>query len=159
MAWLPTNEIKNKFSIQSNKYDTQIEYASQSAALVLQRGVDAAIYAEAIGTAPTTPAETVLRYNSVVESHSYLTMWFLVGNVGNKLGDTGFIKAAQDSASPAAQRIVTNSYLTPEELEIMRENFLMQARFHLGDYGIITVVVSEPATDQQRLDMSSLQWF
>lgn len=160
MAWLDTGEIRNKFSIQSQRYDTQIEYASASAALVLQRGVDADIYAEAIaGDAPDDPPE-LLRYRSVVESHSYLTMWFLVGNVGNKLSQDGFVKSQQDTSSPAqGAKVVTNSYLTPKEIAEMRENFLMQARFHLGDYGIITVEVIEPPTDQMRLNISSLQWF
>jgi hypothetical protein len=160
MAWLSTIEIRNKFSITSGRYDQQIEYAIASAALVLQRGVDADVYAEALADTPPTDPDELLRYSSVVESHSYLTMWFLVGNVGNKLGETGFIKSQQDAGSPAQNsRVVTNSYLTPAEIADMRSNLLMNARTHLGDYGVITVEVIEPPTEAQQLSISSLQWF
>jgi hypothetical protein len=140
MAWLQTSAIRNKFSIQGNKYDTQIDYASASAALALQRGLDATVFAEAIDDTEPTDSDELLRYQNVVESHSFLTMWFLIGNVGNKLGDVGFIKSAQDSASPAMQsRVITNSYLTPAELEKMKAEFLERAKFYIADYGTISI--------------------
>lgn len=159
MAWLSTDEIRAKFSIQTGKYESQLEAAISDAALVLQRGVDSEIFEEAVGGTVPTDADELLRYNSVIQAHSYLTMWFLIGNVGHKLGDVGFIKESQDSASPANNRIVTNRYLTPEELKTWRNDLLSNARFNLGDYGVITVMVTEPASEQQALAMSSLHWF
>lgn len=160
MAWLDTAEIRNKFSIQSQRYDPQIGYASASAALVLQRGMDAEYYTAAVADTPPTDPDELLRYSSIVESHSYLTMWFLVGNVGNKLSADGFVKSQQDASSPAqGSKVITNSYLTPKEIAEMRANYLMNAQFHLGDYGVITVEVTEPVTEQQQLAIASLKWF
>jgi superfamily II helicase len=160
MAWLTTSEIRAKFSIQANKYESQIESAIEDAALVIQRGVGSDIYAEAIDDDPPVDAAELLRYKSVTQAHAYLTMWFLVKTVGSKLSEGGFVKAQQDSASPAMNsRVITNSYLTPKEMAEMKDDLLNTARFHLGDYGVITVVEIEPATQQQQLAVSSLQWF
>jgi hypothetical protein len=160
MAWLSAGELRSKFSIQANKYESQLGAAITDAALVIQRGVTSDIYAEAIAADPPDAEPELLRYSSVIQAHSYLAMWFLIGNVGHKLGDTGFIKESQDSASPAVgARIITNRYLTPEELKGWRDSLLASARFNLGDYGVITVEVSEPVTEQQQLGIASLQWF
>jgi hypothetical protein len=160
MAWLDVDGIKEKFSIQSERYIHQIEAASQSAALILRRGMDADIYDEAIATTAPSDVDNLIRYESVIESHSYLTMWFLIGNVGNKLVDAGFVKAAQDAASPAMNgRVITNSYLTPAELAAMKADFLERAKTHLGSYGTIIVDIETVGAAEQSLYISSLRWF
>lgn len=160
MAWLDTDGIREKFNIQSQRYDTQIQGASASAALILRRGMDADIYDEAIGGTAPADVDNLIRYQSVIESHSYLTMWFLIGNVGNKLADSGFIKAVQDAASPAMNgRVITNSYLTPAEIAAMKADFLEKAKSHLGSYGTIIVDVETVGTAEQSLYISSLRWF
>lgn len=159
MAWLSTSDLRNKFSIQPNKYEPQLESAISDAGLRIRAGVTSDIYTEAVGVDLEDNDANYFRQQSVIQAHAYLTMWYLVGNVGNKLGDTGFIKEAQDSASPAmGSRIITNRYLTPQELKVMRDEYLENARVSLGDYGVITVVIEEPITEQQQLGMSSLPW-
>lgn len=155
--WLSTADLREKFNIQASRFETQLEAAITSAGLTIQRSVSSTIYDEAVGTAPDP---LTLSYQSVVEAHSYLTMWFLVGNAGNRLSEAGFIKAQQDSASPAINsRIITNSYLTPKEIAEMRAGFLADAKFHLGEYGTIEIEVETVTDSQSSLAMASLQWF
>jgi hypothetical protein len=138
--WLSATDIRNKFNVAANRFDTQIEAALRSAGLIIQRGVEAATYAEAIASTPPTDPDELQRYNSVVEAHSYLTMWVFVGNASHRLTDGGFIKSQQDSASPAmSSRIVTNSYFSPKDLAEMRKNYLAEAQFWLGPYGTIEI--------------------
>ncbi len=160
MSWLTSDEIRNKFNIQENAYESQLESASNSAALIIRRGVSDEIYAEATAdNAPSDPND-LIRYQSIVESHSFLVMWFLIGNVGNKLGESGFIKSAQDSGSPAYQsNILTNQYLTPKELAEMKADYLNKSKLYMGDYGTIDIeadVVGEP---EQSVSIASLKGF
>ena len=140
MAWLGAPEIRAKFNIQSSRFDTQIEAAIVTAALTLQRAVSDAVYAEAVSVTPPAAEPELLRYNSVVESHSYLTAYFLFLSVGSRLSEAGFVKSQQDSASPATgSRVVTNSYLTPKEIRDLRADLLAMAKLHLGEYGTIDI--------------------
>ena len=157
--WLSNAELRGKFHIQSNAFESELSAASADAALIIQRGTDAAIYTEAVGeTVPTDPTE-LLRYNSVVTAHSYLSMWFLVGNAGNKLQDYGFVKQSQDAGSPATTTEVTNQFLTPKDLADLKSEYLNKAQFYIGDYGEIVVEIDEVTEAEQSFAMSSLQWF
>ena len=161
MAWLTATEIRDKFNIQSNAHGPQIESAVTSAELIIRRSVSSEIYDEAINGTPPVETAAIIRQLSVIESHAYLTMWFLIGNAGIKLSGDGFIKEAQDSASPAMNsRIVTNQYLTPKDLETLRAGYLDNAKLYMGDYGTIDIGTNEEVvTAEQDLAMSSLQWF
>jgi hypothetical protein len=158
MAWLDADDIRQKFNIASQKYTTQIEAASASAALLIRQSVSSEIYDQAVsGTLPTDDAD-LIRAQSVIESQSFLTMWFLVGNVGNKLGDAGFIKQAQDTGSPANAQTITNQYLTPKELADMRAGFFENAQIAIRPYGSIDVT-DDVADAETGLAVSSLNWF
>jgi len=160
MAWLTAAQIREKFSIQANRYDTQVAAAIADAALVLRRGLTAEVYSEATGSPLLATDDNYVRQQSVIQAHSFLTMWFLVGNVGSKLGDQGFVKEAQDAGSPAMSgKTISNRYLTPKELEEMKADYLNKARFNLGSYGTIDVFGEEVATEEQQLAVASLQWF
>jgi hypothetical protein len=158
MAFLTVTEIQNKFSIKPNLFTSQIGYAIDSAALTIRKGVESDIYDEAYGASVPTDTEELIRQQSVVEAHSYLTMWFLIGNVGVRLASDGFVKQAQDSGSPALNsRIVTNSYLTPKDLEVLRAGYLEQAEAALGEYGTLEIEVEAVVGTQT--PMQSLNWF
>jgi hypothetical protein len=158
MAWLTTAQFREKFSLAANRFETQIAAASASAALIIQRGVDSDIYAEAINATPPSDPDELIRYSSVVEAHSFLTMWFLVGNVGNKLGDSGFVKQAQDASSPATSQTITNQYLTPKDLEFLRKGLFENANLYIGPYGTIDITI-DVAEEESSLAISSLKWF
>lgn len=115
--FLAVASIREKFNIQPNAYESQIEAAIASAKRKLRGWVDADVYMEADGgTAPVDPDE-LLRYETVIDAHSWLTMFYLSRAVGTRYSGDGVIKQAQDAGSPAMNsRLVTNSYLTPKEL-------------------------------------------
>lgn len=159
MAWLTSDEIRDKFSIASGKYGGQIDAALRSASLIIRQSVSPEIYAEAESATLPTDAEDLVRAQSVIEAQSFLTMWFLVGNVGNKLGDTGFIKSAQDTASPGMDRaLITNQYLTPKELAEMRAGYFEQAQILIRPYGTIDVT-DDIGTPETGFPVASLSWF
>lgn len=161
MSWLTADQIREKFNIQTNAHGSQIESAITSAALIIQRSVASEIYDEASGDTVPTDSALLLRYSSVVESHAYLSMWFLIGNVGVKLTGDGFVKKAQDAGSVAMSgSIFTNEYLTPKDLETMKDGYLDNAHLYMGTYGTIIIgTTEEVVTAEQDLAMSSLQWF
>jgi len=139
--WFSVEQIRQKFSVQSNSYGTQIDSAIGSAARKIRRWVDSAAYAEAAGSTVPTDPEDLLRYETIVDAHAFLTMYYLWKSVGNKLSADGVIKQAQDSASPSMNsRIVTNSYLTPAELDA-------QDYYDLAWDAIHPYLVVEPVTN------------
>lgn len=117
MSFLAAEEIRAKFNIQPNAFGQQIDAALSSAARKIRTWVGATVYDEADNATPPVDADELLRYETVIDAHSWLTMFYLSRAVGTKYSGDGVIKEAQDSASPAMNsRIVTNQYLTPTEL-------------------------------------------
>lgn len=156
--WLSAAEFRSRFNIAGGRYETHLQSASESAALIIQRGVDSEVYAEATASDPPADADELLRYKSVLEAHANLTMWFLIGNVGNRLGEEGFLKQAQAATSPGIGSTSTNTFLTPDELSAMRDQYLEQAGMWIEPYGTIEVTASVGEAETG-LDIASLQWF
>lgn len=122
--WLEASEIRQKFNIQQNAYPSQIENAIATAGRKVRLWVDEETYGEAVADEPPVDdddeieAEKILRYETVIDAHAWLTMYYLAKAVGSKLGQDGFVFEAQDSASVEGSRVITNKYLKPSERSI-----------------------------------------
>jgi hypothetical protein len=157
--FLEASEIRQKFNIVSNGFSNQIDAALLSAALLIREAIEADIYAEAGGVALESTDDNYLRQQKVVQSHAYLTYYFLLEDAGNKFAADGIIKEAQDSASVEGGRVITNKYLTPAEINEMKANALAKSNFFLSPYGVITVadgIITEVAQDTLT---TTLAWF
>ena len=144
MAWLDETQIRDKFNIQSKAYSSQIGSASDSAARKIRRWIDAATYTDAIDDTAPVDAEDLLRYETVVDAHAFLTMYYLSMSVGSKLSPDGFIKSAQSSSSPVQTQTVTNNYLTPAEMAAKKQEYYDAAWDIIEPYAV--VAVSEAAS-------------
>ena len=142
--WLSVGEIRQKFNIQSNAYASQIESAIGTAGRKISTWLSPGTYLEAIAdTAPTDPAD-LIRYETVIDAHAFLTMYFLVVSAGSKLSGDGFIKQAQDSASVEGSRTITNQYLTPAEMAANKNDYLSAAKELIEPYKIVETAPEDP---------------
>jgi hypothetical protein len=139
MAWLDENQIREKFSIQSQSYSSQIHSAIESAGRKIRRWIATAYYTEAIAAEPPTDEAELLRYETVIDAHAFLTMYYLAMSVGSKLSPDGFIKSAQSSSAPGTVHTVTNQYLTPAEMAAKKQEYYAEAREILEPYLIADV--------------------
>lgn len=137
MAWLDENQIREKFSIQKGAYSGQIGAASESAARKVRRWVESAVYTEAIAAAAPGDADELQRYETVVDAHAWLTMYYLAMAAGIKLSPDGFLKAAQSASSPATSQTITNQYLTPNDLAAKKQEFYDTAWDIIKPYAIV----------------------
>jgi hypothetical protein len=134
MAWLDPDAIRRKFNIQENAFENQIESASDSAARKIRRWIESTYYAEASGESVPTDPEQLLRYETIVDAHAFLTMYYLAISVGHRLSNQGFIKQAQSSASPGNGTTLMNQYLTPAEISANKDNYFNEAREIIEPY-------------------------
>lgn len=145
--FLNVQEIRDKFNIQPNAFASQIESAIQSAARKIRLWVGADAYDEAISeTVPVEP-EDLLRYETVLDAHSWLTMYYLSLAVGSKYAGDGVVEQAQDAGSPAMQgNVLTNRYLTPEKLAQNEKKYYETARDAVEPYLVTVDSVTVTAT-------------
>lgn len=120
MAWLDETQIRNKFNLHTG-HSSQIQSAIESAGRKMRRWISEAHYAEAIGEEPAD-ADELLRYQTILDAHAFLTMYYLAVSVGSKLAPDGFIKQAQSPSGTGLQS-ATNQYLTPAELAAKKQEY------------------------------------
>lgn len=133
--FLTADEIRAKFNIQSNAFSEQIDSAISSAQRKIRVWVGATFYAEAVDPTPPVDPDELVRYESVIDAHSWLTMYYLSRAVGSKYSGDGVIKQAQDAGSPAFNsQILTNEYLTPDELGKNEKRYYDTAEDIAGPY-------------------------
>lgn len=149
--------LREKFNIPSTAFQKQMEKAILTASLIMRGAVSAEIYAEAAGDALEDDTEYYTRQLSVVESHSYLSFYFLLKDAGMKLTESGVLKSFQAGSSPATSSVMMNTVLTPSELALMKKDALGSAKLFLGEYGVITI--DEDGEAVAVILESTLKWF
>jgi hypothetical protein len=129
VAFLTESEIRQKFNIEQNRFSQQITSAIDSARRKIGRWVTADVLAEAVGDTAPTDADALVRYESVLDAHAFLTMYYLAVSVGTKFSADGAVKSQQDAGSPGLNsKMVTNSYLTPAEMAAKKQEYYDEAR-------------------------------
>lgn len=136
--FLNADDIRAKFNIQPNAYGSQIDAAIDSAKRKVRVWVGEDVFDEADGETPPVGDDELLRYGTVIDAHSWLTMFYLSRAVGLKYSADGVIKQAQDAGSPAFNtRILTNEYLTPQDLGKREQMYYDTARDTIDPYLLI----------------------
>jgi hypothetical protein len=150
--------LREKFNIPASAFQKQMETAISTASLVMRGAVvSAEIFTEADGEALEDDNEYYTRQLSVVESHSYLSYYFLLKDAGMKLTESGVLKSFQAGSSPATSSVMMNTVLTPSELALMKKDALASAKLFLGEYGTITI--DEDGEAMAIIRESTLKWF
>jgi hypothetical protein len=149
--FLSVQDIRDKFNLHSKSFEPQIASAILSANRKIRLWVGADVYDAAASETAPTDADELLRAETVADAHSWLTMYYLSRAVGVKYSPDGAIKQQQDNGSPAmGSRIVTNSYLTPEELGRNEQKYYDTAEEIILPYLVAetTVTVTRTALPQ-----------
>jgi hypothetical protein len=152
--WLTATEIRQKFNISENSFANQITSALLSASVMMKNSVtESAVFDEAAGDLLDEDNANYYRQWSIVQSHAYLTYFFLIKDAGNELGKSGFIKQTATGQSSSFGN-VTNQVLTPGEKQSLISQALADAKDFLGDYGVIVIGSEESVSQESRRSTS-----
>lgn len=135
--WWTAAEFRQRFNIADNAFSAQIAAANSSAVINIRDVVSSEIYDEAIAANLETTDTNYLRQQKVIHAQGYLAWYFLLRDSGNLLTKEGVLKQAQASSSAGTDKVHVNQWLTPSEIEKMKDDALNEAQRYLGDYGIL----------------------